>query len=148
MEPIVVVIDVWRGKAYLPVQARYEIGGSMDVEPVYVADLTAEDLMEAIEKVLGHPRMPALTREEIRHRADPVLKATGARSWKELSQTGASYVIGWSDKETRIDMSRLDKKGRWEYDLAKIKILSSNAPLKDIAAIIMGDIRTRPEVWR
>ncbi|GEM_PF-1574977 len=150
MELRVVVIDIWRGKAYLPVQARYETGGSMDVEPVYMANLTAEELIVAMEKVLaaGHPRLPALTREEIRHRADPVLKATSARTWKELSQTGASYVIGWSDKETRIDMSRLDKKGRWEYDLAKTRILPSEAPLKDIAVIIMDDIRSRPEVWQ
>lgn len=148
MEPTVVVIYVWRGKAYLPTQAQYETGGNIDVNPVYVANLRATELAEAMGKVLAakQPILSALTKEEIGHRTSPVLVATGARSWKVLAQTGASYVIGWNGKEVRIDMSRLDKKGRWEYDLDKTKLLPPDTSLTSIAETVMDDIQSRLEV--
>lgn len=109
-------IVVWHGKAYLPVQAQLESGLWMDLEPVHVADLNANDLLSAIEKVLavGHPRLPNPTREEMRQRKDPVLTATQARGWKKLARTGASYSIGWTEEGIRLNVSRLDRKGRWE----------------------------------
>ncbi len=146
----VVGIYVWRGKAYLPVQAQLESGPFMDIEPVYTAGLNAEELISAVEKVLaaGHPRLPDPTREEMRQRKDPVLMATKARSWKELAQTGASYTIGWTDKEIRVDISRLDKKGRWEFDPEKTRIFPPDASLPDLIAVILEDIWSRPELMR
>lgn len=148
MRLVVVVIYVWRGKAYLPVQAQIESGAFIGIEPVYTAELNAEELLAAVERVLaaGHPRLPDPTREEMRRRKDPVLAATGARSWKELARTGAAYTIGWTDKEIRLDMSRLDKKGRWEWDSAKTRIFPPDTPLRDIIAVILEDIRSRPEL--
>ncbi len=146
----VVGIYVWRGKAYLPVLAQLESGPFMDIEPVYTAGLNAEELISAVEKVLaaGHPRRPDPTREEIRKRKDPVLAATKARNWKEMARTGAAYDITWTDKEIRVEMSRLDKKGRWEWDPAKRRHFPPNTPLLDIIATILEDIRSRPELWQ
>jgi hypothetical protein len=150
MQLVVVVVYVWRGKAYLPVQAQLESGPFMGIEPMFTAGLNTEELLSAVEKVLaaGHPRLPDLTREEMRQRKDPVLAATKVRSWKELARTGASYTIGWTDKEIRVDMSRLDKKGKWEFDPEKMRIFPPNTPLQDIIAVILEDIRSRPELMK
>ncbi|MGQ9601034.1 MAG: hypothetical protein ACUVWZ_16700 [Anaerolineae bacterium] len=150
MKLAVVGIYVWRGKAYLPVQAQFESGVFVDIEPVYVTGISLKELLSSVKKVLaaGHPRLPNPTREEMQQRKDPVLAATKARSWKELARTGAAYTIGWTDKETRVDMSRLDKKGRWEYDPGKVRILPPDTPLEDIIAVILEDIRSRSELWQ
>lgn len=146
-----VVIDVWRGKSYLPTQAKFESGIFVDTEPVHVADLIVDSLVQAIQaaKDAGHELLPdPRTREEFLARKSPVLKATGARSWKHLAQRGANYSIGWTENEVRIDMSRLDKKGRWEYDPNKVRTLPPDTPLEEIVEIILEDLKTRPEVFR
>lgn len=150
MKRQLVGIYVWRGKAYLPVEARIESGMWMDIEPVYTSGLNAEELLSAVEKVLaaGHPRLPNPTREEMQQRRSPILKATKARSWKELARAGASYTVSWTDERIRVEMSRLDEKGRWEYDPEKRHIFPPDTPLQEIVAVILEDIRSRPEVWQ
>lgn len=146
----VVSIYVWHGKAYMPVKAQFESGIFVGIEPVYTANLNAEELLTAVKTVLsaGHPRLPTPTRAEMQQRKDSVLATTKARSWKELARTGAVYTITWTDKEVCVDMSRLDKKGRWEYDLEKMRIFPSNTPLHEIITVIFEDIQSRPEVWQ
>jgi hypothetical protein len=141
-------IYVWQGKAYLPVQARTELGVWMDTEPVYVADVTTEELLSAVQKILmaGHLQVPHPTREEWRRHKDPVLTATGARNWKELARTGASYSIRWNDEGIRVSMSRLDKDGKWEFDPEKLRVFPPNTALEDIVAVILEDVRLRAEV--
>lgn len=147
----VVSIDVWHNKAYLPIQAQYESGLYVDIDPVYVVSLNPDELRRAIQSVknagikcLPDPR----TKEEFRKRKDPVLAVSGSRSWKQLAKTGASYTIGWTNKEVRIDMSRLDKQGRWEYDPNKVRILPNDVPIDEIVKILLEDIETRPELFR
>ncbi len=60
--------------------------------------------------------------------------------------TGASYTIVWTDKEVRLDISHLDKKGRWENDPKKIRVLPPETPLEDIVSLILADVRSRPEL--
>ena len=145
----IVGIYVGRSKAYVPTQAQYESGIFVDVEPVYIAALITDEMTQAVQAVkdAGHIRLPdPETREEFLRRKDPVLAATKARNWKELAQKGASYTVGWTEKEVRIDMSRLDKKGRWEYDPEKVRTLPPDTPLEKIVEIILEDIKTRPEL--
>lgn len=98
-------------------------------------------------KEKGHKRIAdPKSREEVLKRKDPVLAATKAKSWKQLALNGASYTIGWTEKQVRIDMSRLNKKGVWEYDLEKVRILPPDTPLEQIVEIILADIKTRPEI--
>jgi hypothetical protein len=148
MQLVVVGIYVWRGKAYLPVQAQFESGIFVDIEPVYTASLNVEEMAFAAEKVLaaGHSRLPDPTKEEWQQHKSPLLTATKARGWKELARTGASYDISWTDKEIRVNMSRLDKKGRWEIDPGKVRTFPPNTPLKDIITVILEDIQSRPEL--
>lgn len=147
----VVGVDVWHGKAYIPTQAQYESGIFVDVDPVYIVSLDPDELEQAIQAVkdAGHKRLPdPKTREEFLAHKDPILAATGARSWKQLAKTGASYTIGWTDKEIRIDMSRLNKKGVWEFDLEKVKKLPPDAPIEQIVEIILEDLKARPEALK
>lgn len=144
----VVGIYIWHGKAYLPIQAQLESGAFMDIEPVYTAGLNAEELIIAVKRVLAasHPRWPHPTQEEMRKRKDPVLAASGARNWKELARSGAAYDISWTDKEIRVEMSRLDRQGRWEWDPAKRRIFPPNTSLREIIEVILEDIQSRPEL--
>ena len=147
----VVGIYVWHGKAYLPTKARFESGIFVDVDPVHVIDIDANDLSKAIKAVknTGHSYLPDLkTREEFLARRDSMLAVSGARNWKQLARTGACYTIEWTEKQVRIDMSRLDKKGRWEYDLTKTQILPPDTPVEQIVEIILEDIKMRPEVFQ
>lgn len=145
-------VYVWRKKAYLPVKAQYESGIFVDVDPVYIVELNEEKLIHAIQTVknAGHARLPdPKTREEfLQTHKEVVLPATGAHSWKQLAKTGASYSVSWTDHGVRIEMSRLDKQGRWEFDPDKRKILSPDSSLEEIAKIILEDIKTRPEIFQ
>lgn len=55
-------------------------------------DLTVDDLLAAI--AAGHPQIP--TKEDMKKCQDPILKASGTKSWKQLAKNGASYNIFWS----------------------------------------------------
>ena len=148
MQLRVVSIFVWRGRAYVPVQAQYESGIFTSVEPVLTVDLTLGELTSAVGAVLvaGHPHLPNPTREEAQKRNDPVLMAAKASTLKEMMSEGASYGIAWTNKEVRVDMSRLDKKGRWEFDPAKVRVFPLDTPLEEVLAVILEDIRSRPEL--
>lgn len=139
----------WRGKAYFPALGRFPSGIYADIEPVYVAELELDSLISAAEKIiaLGIYQLPEVTAEEWRKRSSPLLKATKARSWKELARTGASYGISWTEQDIRVDMSYRDKQGRWQNDPTKVRIFPLDTPLKDVMTVILADIQTRPEVW-
>ena len=139
---------VRRGKGYLPTQALIVGGPYVLVEPVHVAKLDVEDIMQALTQViaLGHPRFPNFTKEEWQKRKDPVLQAAGVRSWKELAKGGASYAIEWHEEGITLYMSRLDPKDRFETDPAKTRTLPKNVPLELIVEAVLDDVRSRPEL--
>jgi hypothetical protein len=143
-----VSIVVYRGKAYLPVLARFESGIWVLMEPVFAAELKVDELIAAIRKVIeaGHQTLPDPTREEWQKRKDPTLAATRARSWKALARNGASYGIDQTNATIRVDMSYTDKKGRWQNDPEKVRVFPRDTPLEKIVEIIVEDIRSRPEV--
>ena len=143
-----VSIVIWQGKAYLPCQARIEAGMWMDVEPVYVSEIELGSLKMVVEKVLsfGHPLLPTPTQEDIKRMKSPLLAATKARSWKDLARAGASYGVDWTDQHVRVDMSYRDKQGRWQNDPAKVRTFPLDTPLEEVLAVILEDIRSRPEL--
>ncbi len=134
-------IIIWQGKAYIPSLAETKSGILVQVDPVYIADLDHGELLAAIEKSLAsdHPRFPELSQEEWRKRKDPLLAATGAKSWKELARKGASYGIEWVKEGLRLDFSRVDRKGRWEIDPDRVQIFPANTPLETIVDLILCD---------
>lgn len=137
-----VSIIFYQGKFYIPSSQESVSGIIIDAEPVYVIDAEISELVKVIENVLLTPRpqVPDLTRDEWKKRKDPVLIATGAKSWKELARKGASYNIGWSDKQKRLDIARVDKQGKWEFDPEKAQTFPVTTPLETIAKIILDDI--------
>jgi hypothetical protein len=138
-------ILIRQGKAYLPTQSKVGTGTFIEVEPVLVADITVEDLLSALDRLsaAGHPPGPAMTREFWQQRNDPVLAATGAKSWKKLAKDSASYSIEWSQGGITLYMSRLDKKGRFEEDTGKTRLFDPDISLEVILEIILEDVVSR-----
>jgi hypothetical protein len=125
-------IYIWQGKAYLPEHAQFESGRFVDIEPVYVVEISNTALVKAVRTVkdAGFGYLPdPESNDEFRKRKDPILSNTGARSWKQLARTGASYSISWTKRDLRIDMSMLDNKGRWIFDPAKVILLLPDVPI-------------------
>lgn len=139
---------VRRGKAYLAVNAHMEGGGYLAIEPVFTADLTVDSLIATFEQVIaaGHPQIPTPTKEEMQKRKDPILKAAGVRSWRELAKGGADYTIEWKEDTITLYISRLDHKGRFEVDPAKTRTFAKETPLRTIVEAILEDVRSRPEL--
>jgi len=138
-------IIYFQGKFYIPSRVESESGVIIDAEPVYVIGVDMGEMEKVIENVLHtpRPRVPDLSRDEWKKRKDPVLIATGAKSWKELARKGSAYNIGWSDKQKRLDISRVDKQGKWEFDPEKVRVFSVSTPLETILKIILDDIHSK-----
>ena len=144
-----VELIVRKQKGYVPVVARDDDGLYILVDPVFTVNLDAAEITAAFEKALaaGHPPFPDVTAEEWRKRVDPTLRAAKVKSWKKLAEGGAAYVLSWFQDVVRVDMSRLDRQGRFGDDLSKRRVLPKDTPLRELVEIIMEDIRSRPELW-
>ena len=115
-------ITIWNNKAYIPTPARYVNEGPFtNLEPIYVVNLTLSELVPVVQKLLfsKHEILPNPTQQEIKFRRDLLPKATGAHSWKRLSKDGIAYDIVLTEKELTLEISELDKKGRWIFPLEK-----------------------------
>jgi hypothetical protein len=144
-------VVVRKGKAYTCVAAQTEAGFYVDSEPVFVVDLHTDEVLAALEKViaLGHPSVPTPTVEEMRKRPGLIPSAAGVSSWKKLAQGGASYSIQWrKDSTITLFISRLDKKGRFEWDPARTRTFAGDTPLRTVVEAILEDVRSRPELMR
>lgn len=150
MQRAVVGIYIYENKAYLPTIARIRTGGWFDMEPVFICDLDAKKIVSIIEGLVarGHIVAEPTDPEMGNLRQGAVLRATKTNSWKELANKGISYNIDCSQDQIRIDMSRLDEKGRWEFDPNKVQILPRDTSLEVIVDLILRDIRRRPELWQ
>lgn len=145
MEACLITITVRNEKSYIPISGKTDSGIFVGIEPIYVCDLSVEEMAQNLQKVreAGHPPVRIETPEDRKKYSDMMLKATKIRSWKELARTGISYMIVWSDEIVRIQMSRLDKKGRWEFDPEKRRELPIETPSKEIVKIILEDVKSR-----
>lgn len=142
----VINLVVWNGKAYLPTLAQLESGIWVHLDPIFSAPINSEALVPLIEKLKagGHSQLPNMSKVELEKRKYPLLKATGAKSWRELTSSGVSYLVNWTDREVRVDMTYVDKKGRWLNDPKKVRLLALDALLETILATIFEDIRSYP----
>jgi hypothetical protein len=145
-------VIVHRGKAYVPTYAKMtgEMAGAyLTIEPIYVTNLTLDELTETLERVVaaGNPEVPTPTREELeRYYSRLLLRAAGVRSWRQLAREGASYGIGWLNNQIELTMSRLDKQGRWEIDPTKTRYFPRDTDIRTIVEAILQDVRSRPEL--
>jgi hypothetical protein len=148
-ELINIGVYIYQGKAYIPTIAQYVSGIFVDIDPIHLSSIDSQSLTLSMRlaKKAGHKQLPdPKSREEFLARGDPVLAATKARSWKQLARSGVAYNITWVSEHVRIEMTLLNKKGVWEFDPSKTKILPPDTPMERIAEIILEDFHSRSEV--
>jgi hypothetical protein len=136
-----------QGKAYIPVYAKTEGGPYFIVEPVFTADLTVDSLMAAFEQAIavGHPQIPRLTEEDMQRRKDPILAATGVKSWKKLAKDSACYTVSWHQGQITLYLHNLDKQGRFASSPDRTQPFPQNTPLRTIVEAILADARKLAE---
>ena len=140
---------VREGKAYACVPAQTEAGFYVDTEPVFVTDLEADKLLATLGELiaLGHPSIPTPTAKEMQTRAGLIPSAAGVSSWKRLAQGGASYSIQWGKGDAiTLFISRLDEKGRFEWDPDKTRTFSGDTPLRAVVGVILEDVHSREDL--
>jgi len=137
---------VWQHKAYLPTLVDYEHGGFLEKNPVLTSDLSIDNLLMVVKESLENNQEQQIYIEtNEKDEKKPILEATGAKSWKEITKTGAVYVIDWVNDSIRVDMSYTDKKGRFLFDRDKVQIFSEDTDLRTILSAILVDFESRPE---
>jgi hypothetical protein len=144
-------IFVRRGRAFVPTQATLEgegAGALLIVEPIYVCKLAAGDLALTLESLVaqGHPCIPTPKLLGYPPSRDPMLRATGVRSWRQLAKGGASYSIWWGDDAVVLYMSRHDKKGRLVTDETKTRQFPQDVSIRTLVEAILEDVHMRPEL--
>ena len=140
-------VNVYRGKAYVISQGRFESGIWFDKEPIIASSLELQELIEAIKQIKKLEIEIVPDSQSHEWLGQPVaLKATKARSWKALAKNGASYSIYYKDGKIHTQITYTDKKGRWQYDPQKTREFAGNTPLEDIVKYFLDDIDSRPEI--
>lgn len=143
-----VSLNVWKGKVYIPSSGRYgNFGPFTDIEPIFVANPEITDLLPLIRAILSKKPviLPEPKKEDVTERRDLLIKASGAGSWKRLSRDGYSYLIEFSEKGYLIEFSKLDDKGRWEFDPEKRKTFPPYTNLSILIQAVLDDLKTRPK---
>lgn len=138
-------ITICKGKVYLPILGITNSGLFVDTNPVFICNPIIEEMVINLQKVqeIGHPLIEINSSEDRLKHVKVMLTATGTKSWKELARLGNSYSLSWSNKGTLLEMSRLNKQGRWEYDPFKTKRLPLDTPYNDLIQIILDDYHSR-----
>lgn len=123
-------------------------GPYVDIDPVYTVELEKDAIKSGVMKVIeaGLVQLPIPTKEEWQAREDPVLRATGTESWKQMVRSAASYSILWLDDEVTLYFSKLDKKGRFETDADKTRVLPASVSLDEIVEAILEDVKMREKL--
>jgi len=138
-------ITIYKEKVYLPVIGKTYSGLFVDTNPVFICNPILEEMVINLNKVqeIGHPNIEINSSEDRLKHVNIMLKATATKSWKELARLGYCYTLGWSTKGTLLEMSRMDKQGRWEYDPLKTKRLPLDTPYNDLIQVILDDYHSR-----
>lgn len=144
-------VIIYKDKAYVPTEALLPAGPAyVATDPVYVAELTPDALAQALEKafVAGHAVINPTDDEwySYHHGGDPLLRATGARSWKTLARHGAVYAIVWSGTDIILYLSEVDKQGRFASGPGRTKIFHSQDDFQTIAHAILEDAEMQPSL--
>jgi hypothetical protein len=140
-------IVFWDNKVYIPKTARYKNGIYVNVEPVIIVLPDTDAIVSVVDPNI-RKELPILqdpSPAEVKTRSDLLPKITGAKSWKKLCQKGVNYIIGYSDKGISLSMSRLDSKGRWEFDVDKQKEYSKDTSLNVVIQDMLNDFAARPK---
>jgi hypothetical protein len=134
-------VIIYEGKAYVPANAEIEGGPYFAIEPVFETGLIVDEIVNALAQVreIGHPALPPLTNEDMKRRRDPILKATGAKSWTQLAKEGAAYTIYWQPDQVTLYLSGTDDRGRFKSSHSKVYPVET--PLETLVEAILEDIQ-------
>jgi len=136
----------WKGNAYLPTMAPYEYGGWVKIGPVIITSPNMENLVPAIEENMKiNMKQQTVMGDDVDNSVDPILDATKARSWYKLAETGASYLINWTDDQIKVYMTLPGKKNKFQLDNDKTQELPADTHIEDILTVILDDLKSRPE---
>ena len=142
-------VIIRQGKAYIPVEAEIEGGPYVAIAPVFVSNLLEDDMVEAFEQVIaaGHPKIaPPSTSVEWRRRKDPVLAATGVKSWRQLDRDSAFYGIWWHDNQVTLYLHPLDQDRIPLMATDRVRTFSGSTSVRMIVKTILKDVRKLSEV--
>lgn len=141
-----VVIVANNQVAHMPSVGQKRSGLWLIIDPVLTVPMNVEELTRAIEARLSleHPRLDDSAMPPKTWRDDPLLRATNSRSWKQMAAKWFNYTISWSDRSIEVTMSRLDGRGRWEFDPSKTLQLPLDTPIEKIVSRIIDDVCSRP----
>jgi hypothetical protein len=140
-----VQIIVIGDKAYLPSDGVYPSGLSTGIEPIFVVRPTLEELMPVVVKMAntGPILLPSPTKEDLVFQRNLLPKITKTKSWKRLGQAGILYFFDITENWITLEISRLDDKGRWEFDKSKQKRYPVNTDLSEVVQDILDDLKSR-----
>jgi hypothetical protein len=132
-------------EAYVPSKGIYPSGLFTSIEPVFIVKPTMDDLLPIVRQMANtEPKlMPPLTKEGIKVQRDLLPRVTRTRSWKRLGQAGISYLFDIIENWITLEMSKLDDKGRWEFDKSKQKRYPVNTDLSEVVQDILEDLKIR-----
>ena len=143
-----VSILVWKGNVYIPTMAPFEYGGWVSVDPVIITKPNFDDLIPAINEITEkNLNQLTLQTDDIKDLIDPLLHATNAKSWHQLAETGAAYLIDRDDDQIIVNITLPGKKHKFQFDNEKTEILPPDTSLENILEIILDDIHSRPELF-
>jgi hypothetical protein len=138
-------VYVCRGEAYLPTLCDT---GTMhrECDPVFQSELSEQALARTMERVKlnGHPKAKQPTLLEIDHpQAYPLLKATKMNNWRQLARLAVAYSVSWRTGEVALYMSKLDRKSRFIWDMAKTRHFPPDVDMIGVAKAILEDAHSR-----
>jgi len=138
-------VIVYKDQVYIPTQGLVKEGPFyISLDPIRITKLTESSLTKEIQfsYTEGNPLTEIESYKDY-HKHDPVLKATNARSWKQLAQQGVSYGVTWHIDKVILYIPKLDKKGRFVNDPEKQHQFPSDVDTKVIASVILEDYSSR-----
>lgn len=132
-------------KAYLPSDGVYPSGLSTGIEPVLIVKPNMDELLPVVRQMAntGPKLLPSPTKEDLVFQRNLLPKITKTKSWKRLGQAGILYFFDITEDWITLEMSRLDDKGRWEFDKSKQKRYPVNTDMVVVIQDILDDLNSR-----
>jgi len=130
-------IYFYGGKAFVPVSAQSESGLWVSVEPFQVVEVIESEIVKALEqaRAAGHPRIPNPGSDYLDNN-NPLLKVTGAKSFKQFDRKRIAYLIVWDNQEVYVNVAPV---GEQNFDLRRRMKFDDTVSLSEIVQAILKD---------
>lgn len=141
-------IVIKNGRAFMPTNAETYDHVIFGIDPVYICELKADELLAVVSKVINQENR-TLSMEEAKtqielgkKRKSPILLATKSKSWLDLERTSAGYSIQTYDSGTKwVLFLHSSKKGVYKDIYFQI-----TTPLRELVELILEDVKNYTDV--